>query len=348
MVIKRASLYRLLTEDRIEKFRVNRIHLFFEMFRGSMGEIILSATPVFFIILPGETFMKITQVVISQAEFAWPYEDNQPSDRQVKALDIYPEFNQLSAGKRVKGNIYRELYLEIKTDDGPTGLWGPIDEPNAFVIKKSLAPYLIGRDPLAGEQIHDQMLRMDRHGRSGHFMMGISSVDCALWDLKGKFFNQPVYRLLGGPTRRDVPAYASMLGFSLDPDNAVRTALEYQKMGYSAQKWFFRYGPGDGAAGKEKNMVLVRVLREALGAYYPLMFDAYMGWDLPYALEMARLMVPFNITWLEEPLPPEHIEAFGKIRSAGAPVATGEHVYTRWQVKEFVGSKGGGLPPDRS
>jgi L-alanine-DL-glutamate epimerase-like enolase superfamily enzyme len=181
------------------------------------------------------------------------------------------------------------------------------------------------------------MVRLHRHGRSGLFMTGISAVDCALWDLKGKAWGQPVYRLLGGPTRQAVTAYASMLGFSIDPDQAVETALAYQAMGYSAQKWFFRFGPGDGEAGKAKNLALAQALRQVLGPHYPLMFDAYMGWDLTYAIDMARKLEPINPTWLEEPFQPERLGAFRKLKKESRiPIATGEHIYTRWQVKELL------------
>ena len=78
------------------------------------------------------------------------------------------------------------IYVEIETDEGIVGRWGPIERPQAFVIRESLRPYLIGRDALATEILWDQMQRMNRHGRSGLFMTGISAVDCALWDLKGK------------------------------------------------------------------------------------------------------------------------------------------------------------------
>ncbi len=82
---------------------------------------------------------------------------------------------------------------------------------------------------------------------------------------------------------------------------------------------------------------MAQALREALGPHYRLMFDAYMGWDLPYAIEMVRGLAPLRPTWMEEPVPPERVGALRQIRQAAAvPLATGEHVYTRWQVKELL------------
>ena len=281
--------------------------------------------------------MKIQDLSIFKIAAHWTGPRFPVGDRQSMALDIYPEFNQ-PAQPAQPGQVrpIQAIYLEIHPEEGPNGIFGPIDEDQAYIIHRYLRPFLLGRDALATEALHDQMLRLNRHGRSGLFMTGISVVDCALWDLKGKAWDKPVYRLLGGPTRPAVPAYASMLGFPNEPSIAAGIAQEYKNIGYTAQKWFFRYGPGDGALGKEKNLQLAAAVREAVGPHYTLMFDAFMGWDVPYALEMARYLAPLNPFWLEEPVPPEHVGAFRRIRAAGVPIATGEHVYTRWQVKELL------------
>lgn len=282
--------------------------------------------------------MQITEVVLFKVHGTYWDPGFPPGDRQAQATDVYPEFNARSwAGASAGPHPISDIYVEIQTDEGVSGLFGPIEEYQAYVIGAFLRPYLVGRDPLATELLHDQMLRLHRHGRSGMFMTGLSPVDCALWDLKGKAWGKPIYRLLGGPTRPAVAAYASMLGYSVDPEAAVEVALEFKAQGFAAQKWFFRYGPGDGEAGEEKNVALARSLREALGPFYTLMFDAYMGWDGHYAVEMARALEPYNLTWLEEPLQPERVGAFQKLkRASGVPLATGEHVYTRWQVKELL------------
>ncbi|MHC4643420.1 MAG: enolase-like domain-containing protein, partial [Planctomycetota bacterium] len=132
----------------------------------------------------------------------------------------------------------RAIYVEITTEDGPTGLYGPINKEQAFVIHSKFRSLLVGRDALAGQALWDKMRRRDRHARSSLFMMAISAVDNALWDIRGKHFGVPVYRLLGGPTRDRVGAYASMLGYSVEPDKAGKIAREYFDRGFTAQKWF--------------------------------------------------------------------------------------------------------------
>ena len=93
---------------------------------------------------------------------------------------------------------------------------------SAHIIDTQLRPLLIGADPLAGELLWDQMYRFMIHGRKGEPMMAISEVDCGLWDIRGKWLGQPVHRLLGGPTRDEIPVYASALGHSIQPEDAAR------------------------------------------------------------------------------------------------------------------------------
>lgn len=169
------------------------------------------------------------------------------------------------------------------------------------------------------------------------FMMAISAIDNALWDLRGRVHNVPVYRLLGGPTRNFIEAYASCLGFSLEAE-AVRTrSLQLQKEGYRYQKWFIAYGPGSGPEGMRKNVELVRILRETLGDDTELMFDSFSGWDLDYALEWAHQVEKYRPFWMEESTHPEKVESFATLRrSTTIPVASGEHFYGRWEVERYL------------
>lgn len=259
--------------------------------------------------------------------------------RQAQALDLYAEFGlrDPQPAPRTGPRTIKAIYLQITSDEGMVGVYGPIADTQAFLIARILRPFLLNRDPLAIELLNDQMLRLHRHGRSGMLVTAISVVDCCLWDLKGKALNQPVYRLLGGPTRSSVPAYASMLGFSVEPERAAQTAQRYQQMGYQAQKWFFRYGPVHGPEGQRRNLALARALRQAVGPDYPLMFDAFMGWETDYALAMGRQLAEAHPVWLEEPIAPDHIAGLRRLRSeSGVAIATGEHVYTRWQVQELL------------
>jgi L-rhamnonate dehydratase len=257
--------------------------------------------------------------------------------RQVGMLDTYPEFARREA---VSASTRREIsavYVEIQTDDGPTGLFGPIFEETAALVRIKLAPILTGRDPLAGEYLWDILYRQDRHARKGHEMMAISAVDCALWDLRGRALGLPVFRLLGGPTRERIAYYASMLGHSLDAGLVRERAQWAVAQGFRAQKWFFRYGPSDGLEGMERNVALARAVREAVGPHVEIMFDAWMGWDATYSIRMLERIVEYHPRWMEEPVPPDRIGDLAAIRrSTSVPIATGEHEYTRWGFLQLL------------
>ena len=163
-------------------------------------------------------------------------------ERLVRPIDIYPEYSEeshensnLQSGEIVNTS---SIFVEIHTDEGIYGTAGPIDSAHSDIIEKSLSSILIGKDPLAIE-LWDQMHRLSVHGRQGITMMAISAIDCALWDLKGKYFNSPVYKILGGPTRKRIPAYASMLGFNVTDMKLVEERAKlYKNKGFIAQNGF--------------------------------------------------------------------------------------------------------------
>jgi len=265
--------------------------------------------------------------------------------QQVNPLDIYDDLRPAPYADKPSGTrevIATAIYLRIRTAGGIDGLYGPIEKEAAIVVNEDLRSFLLGKDALAGETLWDQMYRSNRHSRDGFFMMAISALDNTLWDIRGKYYNVPVYRLLGGPTRNSVEMYASCLGFSLEPE-AVRTrALANQKEGYRYQKWFMGYGPGSGPEGMRKNVELVRILRETVGDDTELMFDAYSGWTQNYALEWAHQVEKYRPYWIEEATHPEKIESFAVMhRSTTVPIASGEHFYGRWEVERYL--EAGGL-----
>ncbi len=264
-------------------------------------------------------------------------------ERLVRPVDIYPQFQSEGppflppAGQ--SSYQVTSIFVHIETNDGTRGTGGPISEEQALVINKTMAPLLIGGDPLATEYWWDVLYRYCVHGRKGVEMMAISALDCALWDLKGRHFGVPVYVLLGGPTRETIPAYASALGYSLEPDAVRARARELVAAGYSATKWFPRYGPADGVIGRRQNLALASTLREAVGPEVDLMIDAWMSWDVPYTLRMARDLEDVAPRWIEEPVMPDKPESYAEItRRIGNTIAVAgaEHEYTRWGIHQLM------------
>jgi L-rhamnonate dehydratase len=251
-------------------------------------------------------------------------------DRSARALDLYPEHVGASEDAWITSPHISAIYLEILTDQGVSGHYGPSTR-----ARRSSSPPICGA---AGRR------RRTRH-RAGARRAAPSAPPRPrgsvrhrgqrrgqrVVDLRGKARGDPVYRLLGGPTRDKVPAYASMLGFSVEPERAAAAAPEYQRRGFTAQKWFFKYGPSAGSEGMQRNLSMARAVREAVGPGYRLMFDAFMGWDSTYAADMVRGLEAVEPFWLEEPLPPERVAAFRRLTaSSRVRLATGEHAHTRW------------------
>jgi L-rhamnonate dehydratase len=260
---------------------------------------------------------------------------------QIRPLYIYPEltpapYKDGPATTGTTSNIIH-YYIRIKTKGGLEGLYGHIEPETITPIIQQLVPFLIGKDALAVEALWDQLYRNNRHSRAGHYMMALSAVDNALWDLRGRYFKTPVYELLGGPTRKELRVYGSCLGFSVEKGKAGPKAKQLYDKGFHHQKWFMAYGPGSGRQGLKHSIELVEELRTALGENAQIMFDAYMGWDLPFTTEWCNAVEKYHPYFIEEAFPPDHLESFIQLRqNTTIPVATGEHFYSRWEVQNFL------------
>ena len=231
------------------------------------------------------------------------------------------------------------LIVEIFTDDGHVGIGNAALAPpiTKQVIDLYLKPLLIGADPWNSEFLWQHMYRKTMaFGRKGIGMAAISAVDIALWDLLGKSAKQPVFRLLGGRTKPSIPVYASRL-YSIELSELAAEAKRYKKEGYKAMKLRFGWGPTDGAPGMQKNVALVKAVREAVGDGIDVMADAYMGWTLDYAKRMLPLLEPFNLRWLEEPVIPDEIHGYAELKSyARIPIAGGEHEFTQYGFRDLL------------
>jgi L-rhamnonate dehydratase len=231
------------------------------------------------------------------------------------------------------------LLVEIFTDDGLVGVGNAALAPQVTkqVIDLYLKPLLIGQNPWDVERLWQHMYRKTMaFGRKGIGMVAISAVDIALWDLLGKSAKQPVFRLLGGRTKTRIPVYASRL-YSVGLSEVAAEAKRYKDDGYRAMKLRFGWGPTDGAHGMQRNVELVRTVRETVGDEIDVMADAYMGWTLDYAKRMLPLLEPFHLRWLEEAVIPDDIHGYAELKSYGnIPIAGGEHEFTLYGFRELL------------
>ncbi len=231
------------------------------------------------------------------------------------------------------------VLVEIFTGGGLVGLGNAALSPlvTKACIDTYLKPVLLGADPWDTEYLWQQMYRRTMaFGRKGVAMTAISAVDIALWDLLGKSAKQPVYRLLGGRTKGRIPVYASRL-YSMPLDELRVEAQRYKEQGYKAMKLRFGWGPVDGAEGMQRNVELVRTVREVVGDGIDVMADAYMGWTLDYAKRMLPLLEPFHLRWLEEPVIPDDTRGYKELKAYGrVPIAGGEHEFTVFGFRDLL------------
>lgn len=228
---------------------------------------------------------------------------------------------------------FREwLVVEVELSTGEIGYGnaGLAAGLAARVVEDYLAPIVVGRRAADIEQTWQLMYRSTvAFGRKGTVMAAISAVDIALWDAWARHLRVPVYDLLGGRRNDRIKVYASRLYAQGSLEDLAEEATRYRDQGYLAVKQRFVWGPADGRQGMLRNVELVRTVREAVGPDIDIMADAYMGWDLPYAKRMLRLLEPFDVSWIEEPLVPDDVEGYAALRGmTSIPIAGGEHEFT--------------------
>lgn len=231
----------------------------------------------------------------------------------------------------------RWLFLRITTDEGITGWGEPILEGRADTVRTAvleLEELLIGRDPRNIEDIWQMMYRGGFYRGGGVLMSAISGVDQALWDIKGKWLQVPVYELLGGKCRDKVKVYGWVGGDR--PKDAVNEALARKNAGYQAIKM-------NGTAETEYidsyskiDEVIERVasVREAVGKNFLIGIDFHGRVHKAMARILAKELEYYRPMFIEEPLLPENLsELRSLVGHTTIPIATGERLYSRWDYK---------------
>ena len=230
------------------------------------------------------------------------------------------------------------MIVEIATDDGHIG-WGECYGPARMTsaVVEAVAPWLIGEDALRTDYLWQMIYaRLRDHGQKGVVIQGLSGIDIALWDLKGKHFGVPCYRLMGGPLRSEVKAYATGLYRRKSGDPAkylAQEAASYVADGFSAVKLKVGFGVQQDAA-------MTHAVRDAIGDDIALMVDANHAYDAVAAIRLGRMIEQFDISWFEEPVPPEDGAGYRAVKSALAiPVAGGECEFTRLGFRDLLASR---------
>jgi L-alanine-DL-glutamate epimerase-like enolase superfamily enzyme len=258
----------------------------------------------------------------------------------------------------------RPIICRIFTDeglfgDGEAALAYGIAAPAAFGMVQDLSKLIIGMDPLDNEVIWDKLYKSTFWGQNGGPVVfaGISAIDIALWDIKGKYFNVPVYKLLGGKRRDNLRTYASQLQFGWDdPEAPVAKTEDYAAVarkavaeGYDCIKIDFFTFDRDGrpfATGEEMTRLLkpyyvqlieerISAVREAIGPNVDIIMENHSTLDANSAVQLGRMAQKHNMFYFEEPNTPTAKMAKYINGKLNMPIAHGERIYSRWQYAEY-------------
>lgn len=231
------------------------------------------------------------------------------------------------------------LVVEVETDEGYTGIGnaGLCPDVTKLIIDSKLKRLLINENPLNTEYLFEKMYRSSvAYGRKGAVLAAISALDIALWDIKGKVFNQPVFILMGGRTKSHIETYYSRL-YTRDLDSLQAEAAHYKSEGFSGMKLRCGYPLTEGIKGMKKNVEMVKLVRETVGDDVNIMLEAYMGFNYAYAKQFLKLLEPYNLRWAEELLLPDEIHNFAKLKKATSiPLSGGEHEYARYGFHDLL------------
>ncbi|KAL8810277.1 MAG: hypothetical protein Q9223_006387 [Gallowayella weberi] len=226
-------------------------------------------------------------------------------------------------------NVLGSFCVEVEASNGikgfATGFGGP---PACWLAKQHFERFLIGTDPRNTNLLFEQMYRASVfYGRKGLPVAVISVIDLALWDLKGKLYREPVYRLLGGNTRNRLHFYCT------GPEPATAKTL-----GFIGAKVPLPHGPDEGLSGLRKNVDFLKKHRESVGPDFPLRVDCYMSLNVPYTIQLIKACEDLDIDWWEECLSPDDSDGFEQLKRAHPTVkfTTGEHEYSRYGFRKLI------------
>lgn len=231
--------------------------------------------------------------------------------------------------------------VRLRTDDGLTGFGMTYHEVGGEAIRqlilKDLAGQIIGKSPFETEVIWEQVFHYFRGvARKGLAFCALSAIDIALWDLKGKALGLPLYKLLGGNKTR-LPIYASGGWTSYDEVQLIAEMQSMVAQGYQMVK--LKVGVKDGKAPHE-DVARVRRVRQELGPKVDILLDANNAYKSATAVRVANQLDDCNIYLFEEPVLADDMEGLSRVRQhIDIPVATGEHEYTRYGVRDLILNK---------
>ena len=233
-------------------------------------------------------------------------------------------------------------FLKVETDEGLYG-WGEASlgtqEGALSGCVEDLKRLIVGRDPREIERMCFEVYR-DIYWKGGPVLMSaISGIEMAMWDITGKYFNAPVYALMGGKMRDSVRMYANawFVG-ARTPEEFAAAARKTIKLGVTALKWdpFGKAHMTLGNGELERASAIVGAVRDAVGPEPDLLIECHGRFNCYTALRIARELQQYNIMLMEEPCPPDNLSVLAEIRSRSpVPISAGERVYTKFGFEDL-------------
>ncbi|MFC5450498.1 galactonate dehydratase [Paenibacillus aestuarii] len=234
----------------------------------------------------------------------------------------------------------RWLFLKVETDEGITGWGEPVVEGKADTVAAAvmeMSEHIIGADPMRIEDLFQVLYRGGFYRGGPILSSAISGIEQALWDIKGKFYNAPVYDLLGGACRERTRVYSWIGGDR--PSDVGQAALQQVAAGFTAVKMNATEEMHyiDSISKVDEAIARIAAVREAVGKEVGIGIDFHGRVHKSMAKIIAKELEPFRPMFIEEPVLPENNEALREIaRYTSCPIATGERMYTRWGFKELL------------
>ncbi len=233
----------------------------------------------------------------------------------------------------------RWLFLKMTTDDGYVGWGEPVVEGRASTVEacvKELSVYVLGADPRKIEDMFQVLYRAGFYRGGPVLMSAIAGIEQAMWDIKGKLYNMPVYEMLGGSCRDKIKAYLWIGGDR--PNDVADAAYEKKMQGFSAIKMNATEELHYLDDFSKISAVTDRVaaIRERCGSDFGIAVDFHGRVHKGMAKILCRELEPYNLMFIEEPVLIENMEAFKQFAHyTSAPIATGERMFSRWDFKRL-------------
>lgn len=255
---------------------------------------------------------------------------------------------KITAVKTYLCNAFRTnfVFVKIETDSDYYG-WGEATleykEHTVEAAIHDLESYLIGKDPHNIEAFRHDCYR-DAYWRGGPVLMSaLAGVEMALWDIKGKALNVPVYQLLGGKVRNAIPVYVNgWFSPAKTPDEFAEKAKVLREKKYPACKWdpFGKAWMQLGKKELQQALECIRKVAEAGGEDLQLLIEGHGRFDIPTAVKIGKALEEFDIYWFEEPIPPDDKEGLREVKErVRVPIAAGERLYNRYEYRQYFDLK---------